>query len=108
MTAAADRHLLFGLIALQIGLIDQSKLVASFQAWTLDKARSLADHFVAHGDLDSEQRALLEALVAQHQKKHGDARESLAAIPSGRSTRESLARLGDPDLDRVRIMIISY
>jgi tetratricopeptide (TPR) repeat protein len=94
-----SRDLLFGLLALQIGLIDQSKLVAAFQAWTLDKARSLADHLVAHGDLDSEQRALLEALVAQHLKKHGDARESLAAIPAGRSTRESLAQLGDPDLD---------
>jgi hypothetical protein len=96
---AADRDLLFGLLALQIGLIDQSKLVAAFQAWTLDKARSLADHLVAQGDLDPEQRALLEALVAQHLKKHGDARESLAAIPAGRSTRERLAQLGNPELD---------
>jgi hypothetical protein len=44
MTAAADRHLLFGLLALQNGLIDQGALVATFQAWTRDKARSLADH----------------------------------------------------------------
>src|SRR6516165_8646394 len=95
---AAERDLLFGLLALQIGLIDQSKLVAAFQAWTLDKARSLADHLKAHGDLDSEQRALLEALVAQHLKKHGEVEKSLAAIPAGRSTRESLAQLGDPDL----------
>jgi hypothetical protein len=95
---AADRNLLFGLLALQNGLIDQVQLVAAFQAWTLDKARNLADHLVAHGDLDPEQRALLEALVAQHLKKHGDAEKSLAAIPAGRSTRESLAQLGDPDL----------
>jgi serine/threonine protein kinase/tetratricopeptide (TPR) repeat protein len=95
---AADRNLLFGLLALQNGLIDQVHLVAAFQAWTLDKARGLADHLVAHGDLDSEQCALLEALVAQHLKKHGDAEKSLAAIPAGRSTRESLARLGEPDL----------
>ena len=32
MTAAADRHLLFGLLALQNGLIDQVQLVAAFQA----------------------------------------------------------------------------
>jgi hypothetical protein len=32
-----SRDLLFGLIALQVGLIDQAKLVAAFQAWTLDK-----------------------------------------------------------------------
>src|SRR5262249_29347926 len=95
---AADRNLLFGLLALQIGLIDQSKLVAAFQAWTLDKARSLADHLVAHGHLDPEQRALLEALTAQHLKMHGDVEKSLAAIPAGSSTSESLAQLGDPDL----------
>src|SRR5262249_46240972 len=49
-------------------------------------------------ELDSEQRALLEGLVAQHLKKHGDAERSLAAIPAGRSTRESLAQLGDADI----------
>jgi hypothetical protein len=37
MTAAADRHLLFGLLALHYGLIDQDALVAAFQAWTRDK-----------------------------------------------------------------------
>ena len=38
--------------------------------------------------------------MARHLKKHGgDAEKSLAAIPAGRSTRESLARLGDPDID---------
>ena len=51
---AADRHLLFGLLALQNGLIDQGQLVAAFQAWTRDKARSLADHLVARGDLDAD------------------------------------------------------
>ena len=51
MTAAADRHLLFGLLALQNGLIDQGQLVAAFQAWTRDKSKSLADHLEARGDL---------------------------------------------------------
>ena len=97
----ADRDLLFGLLALQNGLIDQGQLVAAFQAWTRDKARSLAEHLIARGDLDSEQRAGVEAMVALHLKKHGgDAQRSLAAIPAGRSTRESLARVGDADLDR--------
>ena len=38
MAAAADRHLLFGLLALQNGLINQGQLVAAFQAWTRDKS----------------------------------------------------------------------
>jgi eukaryotic-like serine/threonine-protein kinase len=39
MAAGAERHLLSGLIALQVGLIDQSQLVAAFQAWARDKSR---------------------------------------------------------------------
>jgi hypothetical protein len=58
--AATDRHLLFGLLALQNGLIDQGALVAAFQAWTRDKARSLADPLVARGELDADARAGLE------------------------------------------------
>ena len=51
MTAATDRHLLFGLFALQNGLIDQGALVVACQAWTRDKSKSLADHLEARGDL---------------------------------------------------------
>ena len=97
MAAATDRHLLFGLIALQVGLIDQAQLVAAFQAWARDKARSLADHLADRGGPDAEGRAAVEAMVALHIKKHGgDVEKSLAAIPAGRSTRESLAHIGDP------------
>src|SRR4051812_45949711 len=96
---AADRGLLFGLLALQNGLIDHVQLVAAFQAWTRDKARPLAEHLVARGDLDAEQRSLLEGLVAHHLKKHGgDVEESLAAVPAGGSIRDGLAGLGDPDI----------
>jgi serine/threonine-protein kinase len=96
---AADRHLLFGLLALQNGLINQVQLVAAFQAWTLDKARALADHFLALGHLNEAQRAVVEALADLHVAKHGDIERSLAAIPAGRSTQKSLAQLGDPDIE---------
>src|SRR5262245_45869371 len=96
---AAERQLLFGLLALQNGLIDQGQLVAAFQAWTLDKASALADHLVGRGDLEADDRSAVEALVARHLKKHGgDVERSLAAIPAGRSTRESLPGIDDPDV----------
>ena len=45
-------------------------------------------------------RPLLEGLAAAHLDRHGgDAEKSLAALPAGRSTRESLAQLGDPDIE---------
>jgi DNA-directed RNA polymerase specialized sigma24 family protein len=97
---AAERDLLFGLLALQNGLIDQGQLVAAFQAWTRDKARPLAEHLAARGDLDPDQRAGVEAMVGLHLNKHGgDAGKSLAALPAGRSTRESLRQVAALRLD---------
>jgi eukaryotic-like serine/threonine-protein kinase len=99
MTADVTRHLLFGLIALQVGLIDQAQLVAAFQAWARDKARPLADHLAKRGGPDADGRAAVEAMVALHVKKHGgNTEKSLAAIPAGRSTRERLVALGDHEL----------
>src|SRR5690349_21853167 len=104
----SDHALLFGLLALQNGLIDQVQLVAAFQAWTRDKARSLADHLVGRGDLDADQRAGVEAMVGLHLKKHGgDAARSLAAIPAGPSTRESLAAIGDPAIEHTLTQLAS-
>jgi hypothetical protein len=94
---AADCDLLFRLIALQNGLIDQGHLVAAFRAGTRDRTRPLADSLAARGDLDAEQRAGVEATVGLHLSEHGgDAGRGRAAIPAGRSTRESLAAPGDP------------
>src|SRR4029079_13295562 len=97
---AADRTVLCALLAPQVALIDQGQLVAAFQAWTLDKARALADHLVGRGDLEAEDRAAVDALVARHLKRYGgDAEKSLAALPTGRSTRAKLAGLGDLQID---------
>jgi hypothetical protein len=60
MTADGERHLLFGLLALQNGINSQVQLVAAFQAWAVDRSKSLADHLQARGDLTGVKRALLE------------------------------------------------
>jgi hypothetical protein len=78
----ADHHLLFGLLALQTGLIDQAALFAGFHAWTRDKARPLAEHLIALGYIDAAHRPLLEGLAAAHLARHdGDVERSLAALP---------------------------
>jgi serine/threonine-protein kinase len=97
--AAADRHLLFGMLALQNGLIDQVQLVAAFQAWTRDKTRPLAEYLMAHGDLDAGDRAAVDAIVERHLRKHdGDIEKSLAWLVVGHSTFDRLAGVGDSDL----------
>ena len=100
MAANADRHLLFGLLALQNGIINQGQLVHAFQAWTLDKMRNLADILVARGDLNAVQRGLLEGLADQHLQKHGDVEKSLAAVPASRSARARPGvQLGEPEIE---------
>ncbi len=99
MTGAAHRHLLFGLLALQNGLISQVQLVTAFQSWTLDKTRGLADYLEARGDLSRALRELLDGLVAAHLEAHGgDFEKSLASVSVGKSTQESLANLRDADV----------
>ncbi len=96
----AERNLLFGLMALQTGLIDQRQLVAAFGAWARARAVPLAAHLAARGDLDAEQRAGVEALVALHVKKHdGSTVRSLAALEVRASTRDSLKRAGGQDVE---------
>jgi hypothetical protein len=96
----SSRDLLFGLLALQNGLIDQGALFAAFAAWTRDKARALADHLVDLGHLDAPRRAAVDAIAGLHvQALGGDPGKSLAVLAVGRSTRESLARVGGPDLE---------
>jgi len=95
-----SRDLLFGLLALQTGLIDQGALFAAFAAWTRGKGHPLADHLVALGHLDAPRRAAVEAIASVHlEALGGDFEKSLAVLAVGRSTREGLARVGGPDVE---------
>jgi tetratricopeptide (TPR) repeat protein/tRNA A-37 threonylcarbamoyl transferase component Bud32 len=96
----APRDLLFGLLALQNGMVNQPQLVAAFGAWTGSPGRSMADLLVEQGALSAPRRALLEALLAEHLAAHGgDPEQSLAALEVYRSTRESLAKAGGPAIE---------
>ena len=98
---SAERHLPLGLLALQTGLIQPAHLVAAFHAWTGDRSRSLADHLIVLGHLGDAQRAVVEALADLHVAAHGgDVEKSLAAVPAGKSTLESLAAVRDREIER--------
>ena len=77
----ADRNLLFGILAFQTNFIDQQALVAALNRWTTDKTTSVGDHLVAVKSLDERQRKLLDVLVDEHLRMHGnDPEKSPAAI----------------------------
>jgi serine/threonine-protein kinase len=99
-TTDAARDLLFGLLALQTGLINQAQLVAAFHAWTQARDRPMAEILAEQGAVATNCLTAVEALVIEHLRRHGnDPERSLAALGMGWSTRECLAHLGNPELD---------
>jgi eukaryotic-like serine/threonine-protein kinase len=98
--AAADRNLLFGILALQMDFIRRDALIAAMNAWVLEKAKSLGQILLDQGAFAAADLDLLEEMVRRHLEKHGhDAERSLAALPAPEMVRAELRRLADRDLD---------
>src|SRR5436305_1510306 len=92
------RDLLFGLLALQNGLIVQEQLLDAFRAWSQAKGRTLAEILVERGSIDEEGGASLTSRAGTQLRLHGaDPERSLASVPTRPSTREELDALGDTD-----------
>lgn len=100
-SAAADRNLLFGILAVQMDFVRTDQLIAAMNAWVLDKQRLLGDHLVATGALAADARSLLDALVDKHIAMHGGrAEQSLAALSSVEPLREQLAVIRDDEVQQ--------
>jgi eukaryotic-like serine/threonine-protein kinase len=96
---AADRNLLFGILALQMDFISRDALVQAMNAWVLEKAKPLAQILVEQQALSATRRGMLEPLVEEHIKQHGnDAEKSLAAVSCVGSVRDELKQIADLDL----------
>jgi serine/threonine-protein kinase len=94
-----DRNLLFGILAVQMDFISRDALVAAMNAWVLAKDKPLGEILVSQQALKPDRRALLDALVQEHLKQHGnDAEKSLAAISSVGSVRDDLRQIKDPEV----------
>jgi serine/threonine-protein kinase len=98
--APADGNLIFDLLALQMDFLSPEQLLDALPAWMLEKQTPLGDILVRRGVLDRDDRDDLARLVARHVRRHGDPRASLAALRVGRSVRQGLESLPDPDLQR--------
>src|SRR5437868_13304459 len=97
--ADADRNLLFGVLALQMDFISREALIAAVSAWVLDKSRPLDAILVEQGALSVARRTMLEPLIAEHVRAHGDdPGRSLAAVSSAESIRRDLGPLADADV----------
>src|SRR5215469_5172113 len=93
---AADRNLLFGLLALQMDFISRDALIAAMHAWVLDKAKPLGQILREQQALSAEEHDLLHALVQKHiHKRGGDVQKSLATLSTIGSVREQLQQIAD-------------
>src|SRR5262249_22061160 len=63
---SADRHLLFGILALQMDFITRDALIAAMNAWVLDKAKPLGQIMIEQGAIRADNRDLLDVLVSRH------------------------------------------
>lgn len=96
---AADRNLLFGILALQNNMIDRRQLVRAFDDWIVDKSQTLADLLVQDAAITLAERELMNALVERHLERHGgNAAQSLAALSSIGSVHNDLSQIADPEV----------
>src|SRR5690242_14944290 len=94
---AADRNLLFGILALQMDFITRDALVKAMNAWVLEKNKALGEILVAQGAMHADARNLLEPLVQKHLELHdNDPEKSLAAVSSVGSVHDELKQIADP------------
>ncbi len=96
---SAGRDLLFGLLALQNNFIDREALLDAFHRRTAEPGKALDRILVDRGALSPALHSALSTMVDEHIRRHGgDPEQSLAALSSIGSTRESLSRIADPDM----------
>ena len=101
-----SRDLLFGLLALQTGLINQAQLVAAFHAWTQARDRPMAEILAEQGDLgpvpDPAWRDWSSSIsAAMAATPSGASPPSASAGPPARAWRRSATRELDASLAQV-------
>lgn len=93
-----DRNLLFGVLALQAGLIDAAQFVEACSLWACRKRSPLADLLVERGWILAADRQHLDYLLERNLQKAGGVQPGLAAIPD--EVKRSLAALGDAEIQK--------
>jgi WD40 repeat protein/serine/threonine protein kinase len=93
-----ERDLLFGILAVQMGLLSLDAFARGMQARALDESRPLNEILADQGALSGPQRDLLETMVQQYLAAHGeDPTRSLAALDAVVAMRDGRGRGRDDD-----------
>ena len=96
---ATDRNLLFGVLALQLDLLDNSQFAEACAAWATRKGVPLSDILLERGWLTPTDCGDVERLLKRKLKRHnGEVRASLAETVNDKAQR-LLNVLNDPDIN---------
>jgi WD40 repeat protein/serine/threonine protein kinase len=107
--SAADRNLLFGILALQMEFITRDALIAAMHAWVLDKTKTLGQILQEQQALGADEHAALETLVQKHLRRHGnDLERSLAAVAAAGIVPHELRSLTDSDLGESLAHVLNF
>jgi serine/threonine-protein kinase len=91
--AEADRNLLFGTLAVQMGFLSRDQLTAAMAECANGNSRSVGDILRAANVLADDERRLLDAMVEKHLIRHGnDVARSLAALSPDDAVRTALSQ----------------
>jgi len=94
----ADRNLLFGVLALQLELIDPRQFADACAGWASRKEIALGDLLAERGWISKEDEADVDRLLERKLKRHGgDVHASLAAVADER-VQSAAAAIADPEV----------
>lgn len=65
-SSSSDRNLLFGVLAWQSGVIQESQLMDALKSWTFEKNKSLGQILIGQSAIAQSQNDMLELLVDTH------------------------------------------
>lgn len=102
----SERELLYGILAVQTGLVSREQFVASLRNDKVGSLRNdttvegLGDKLLLAGALSDDSKQLLDHLVAAHLEQHDqDPAKSIAVLSSIGSLGDELKTLGMPDVN---------
>ncbi len=105
-SSQAERNLLVGMIALQMELITQEQLLRAFQAWTLDREKTIESLLLDQRAITHEGQAFIAAIATKFISLHQESIEfSIASLSSIDSLREKLAALDDDEIEKTLVSV---
>jgi len=104
----ADRNLMVGILAVQLGFISRDQLLTAMTSWIQEKQRPLEEILRDHNALSSETLPLLQAVVGKYlNRQAGEAPHSLPALHSAAEILEPILSLDDEDVQSAMWTVVS-